>query len=485
MGETGQMLMDRLAMKPKWPGMSFGTAFRLTIAVAILARVAAVAVLIGADAAGVYAYEHGEIARNLLDGRGFSVRLLGTWGLTSQQAPVVPFLLAGCYAIAGAGSSAAHHLFFAIQAVEGGLLAAGTMALAARYFGRSGWAILAGLGAALYPPLVYSATHIQVVSTATTLLVWAFVALYDLREFRKPQNVIVAGLFLGLLALTDPILALAGVGASIAWFTFDRPKSRGEMISLARCWVLLVIVSIGVLLPWSIRNWHVHGRPVFVKSTFGYAFWQGNNRLSSGTDKVVRQSVEAALADSAGGLSGLHEKLWRARHEAGCVDDIALSVEDKKSLGQLPEAERSEELMRRARADLAAEPGRYAKLCLRRLRYYLWFDDTNPKTAIPFYRIPHAGLTIGAAAGLVAMGPTLRRKMAFMIIAFGLTAAFHAMTITAPRFHLPWEPAMIVWSVAGIRSCATAYASKRPVLISRIRNAGRISTAGSISTAGR
>lgn len=439
---------------PKSPGMSFAAAFRFTIAVAILARVAAVIVLIGFDASGVYAYEHGEIARNLIDGRGFSVRLLGTWGLTSQQAPVVPFLLAGCYAIAGAGTSAAHHLFFAIQAVEGGILAAVTMALAARFFGRSGWAILAGLGAALYPPLVYSATHIQVVSTATVLLVWVFVALYDFREFRKPKDAILAGAIMGLLALTDPILALAGVGATLAWLAVDRPKSRSEAISLARAWCLLVVVSVVVLAPWSIRNWRVHGRPVFVKSTFGYAFWQGNNRLSSGTDKVIRESAEVTLAESSGGFSRLHDQLWRARHQAGCVDDIALNADQKQELGRLPEVERSAELLRRARAELAAEPGRYSKLCLRRLKYYLWFDETNPKTATAFYRIPHAALSLGAIAGLLLMGQAPRRKFAFIVISFVLNAAFHAFTITAPRFHLPWEPAMIIWSVAGVRPAA-------------------------------
>ncbi len=462
--------MDGLALKPKWPEMSFATAFRLTILLAIVARVAAVAVLIGSDASGVYAYEHGEIARNLIEGRGFSVRLLGTWGLTSQQAPVVPFLLAGCYAIAGAGTSAAQHLFFAIQAVEGGLLAAGTIALAARFFGRSGWAIFAGLGVALYPPLVYSATHIQVVSTATVLLVWVFVGLLDVREFRKPRNAVIVGVLMGLLALTDPILALAGVGATIAWLVFDRPQSRGEAISLARAWCLLVVVSVIMLTPWTLRNWHVHGRPVFVKSTFGYAFWQGNNRLSSGTDKVVRASVEAELADSAGSLAGLHEKLWRARHEAGCVDDIALSADQKKELGQVPEAERSAELMRRARADLAAEPGRYSKLCLRRLKYYLWFDDTNPKTATAIYRIPHGGLTLGAIAGLMLMGKAQRRKMAFMIISFVSVTAFHALTITAPRFHLPWEPAMVLWAVAGMRAVAFRTI---PGLIKTIRHNGK------------
>lgn len=477
--------MERLANGPEQPRLSFAAACWLTIGLAFLARVVAVAVLIGSDASGVYAYEHGEIARNLLDGKGFSVRLLGTWGLTSQQAPVIPVSLAGCYAVAGAGSSAAHHLFFAIQAIEGGLLAAGTIALASRFFGRSVWAILAGLGVAVYPPLVYSATHIQVVATATALLTWAFVALYDVRKHRRTRDAALAGILMGLLALTDPILALAGVGASLAWVTIDRPCTWNEALSLARAWGVLVVVSITVLLPWTLRNWHVHGRPVFVKSTFGYAFWQGNNSLSSGTDKVVRETVETALADQTGGLAGLHDKLWRARHEAGCVDDIALTVEQKRELGLLPESERSAELMRRARADLAAEPGRYLRLSLRRVRYFLWFDDTNPKTATAFYRVPHATLTISAVAGLVLMGRSQRRGLAFVILSFILAATFHALTITAPRFHLPWEPAMIICGVAVAKACAGALAPLRSRILGNSRLFESCGVDGVVSAAGR
>ena len=40
-------------------------------------------------------FEHGEIAENLLAGRGFSVMFLGADGPTSQQAPLYPFALAG------------------------------------------------------------------------------------------------------------------------------------------------------------------------------------------------------------------------------------------------------------------------------------------------------------------------------------------------------------------------------------------------------
>ena len=73
------------------------------IVLAIAVRVAAVLVLRNHEV-GRSTYEHGEIAANLLAGRGFSMRFLGADGPTSQQAPVYPILVAAAYAIGGVGT---------------------------------------------------------------------------------------------------------------------------------------------------------------------------------------------------------------------------------------------------------------------------------------------------------------------------------------------------------------------------------------------
>ena len=166
----------------------------------------------------------------------------------------------------------------------------------------------------------------------------------------------------------------------------------------------IAIVTAATLAPWTIRNYQVHGELVAVKSSFGYAFWQGNCKQSEGTDKVVRPSVEKALAQT-GRLLDLHavnESLWRARHEAGYLDDIVLTADDYRTLGAVSEPERSRILFQRAMTDLHAEPGRYMRLCLRRLRYFILFDETNPKTRSLVYRSSHLGLTVLAAIGLAS-----------------------------------------------------------------------------------
>src|SRR3954463_6268744 len=91
------------------------------IALAVFAREGAVLVLRSHEIRRS-TYEHGEIAANLLAGRGFSVRFLGADGLTSQQAPLYPLLVAGAYALGGVGTPRALLILETGQAALGGLL---------------------------------------------------------------------------------------------------------------------------------------------------------------------------------------------------------------------------------------------------------------------------------------------------------------------------------------------------------------------------
>ena len=223
-----------------------------------------------------------------------------------------------------------------------------------------------------------------------------------------------------------------------------------------------------VVAPWVVRNARVHGEFVAIKSTFGYAFWQGNCSLSEGTDKVVRRSVERVLdrEQKMPGFAGLNRKLWDARHEAGYIDDIALSKQDYLVLGQVSEPERSRILFQRARSDLSAHPGRYLVLCLKRLRYFVLFDETNPKSRVAAYRIPHLALSLFGAFGLLVAGSALRSRLLPTIATAGLIVIFHTLTIVSARFHIPIEPLLGLWGACGFAAAADA--------IRRVRFAPRL-----------
>jgi hypothetical protein len=397
-------------------------------------------------------YEHGEIAANLLAGRGFSIRFLGAEGPTSQQAPIYPSLVALAYAIGGVETPRSLLLLELGQSVLGGLLVLGVLALADEITrGRRLATATAGGIAALHPALVYAATHVQVAILGATLLVWTLCWGYKTGTTRRRGHALVTGGLLAILSLTDPILSLGAIGVLWAMFT-GHAWRHGTWREPARLAALcLFTAGLGVL-PWIVRNALVHGEFVAIKSTFGYAFWQGNCGLSQGTDKVVRSSVDKVLASTGtgDGLSGLNRRLWAARHEAGYIDDIALSRADRQLLGAVSEPERSRILMRRAVDELSAVPGRYCSLCLRRLRYFWLFDETNPKTRVLAYRASHLGLTILAVLGLLLARPETRRELAPTLATALAIALFHTLTIVSARFHIPIEPLMAVWAGAGI-----------------------------------
>jgi hypothetical protein len=399
-------------------------------------------------------YEHGEIAANLLAGRGFATHFLGALGPTSQQAPIYPALVGLAYAIGGVERPQALLLLQMSQALLAGVLVLGVMHLARSVAPGSPWlAWISGLVSAVHPTLVYAATHVQVALLGTTLLVWTLAWGYQCGSSRRIKDAIIAGGLLGLLALTDPILALAGVGVAWAVLYAARrgPRPPGPFLLVA----VLASSAFVCVSPWLVRNFVVHGEFVAIKSTFGYAFWQGNCSLSQGTDKVVRQSVERVLhrGQHATGLEGMNRALWEARHEAGYIDDIALSRDDYIMLGRVSEPERSRILFQRAVSELKAEPGRYARLCLRRLRYFLLFDETNPKSRVMVYRVSHLGLTLFGGLGLILAGASLRKRLLPTIVTVALITVFHSLTIVSARFHIPLEPLLGVWGAAGVVHC--------------------------------
>lgn len=417
------------------------------IAMAVAVRAAAVLAL-QSHTVPRSTYEHGEIAASLLAGRGFSVRFLGAEGPTSQQAPVYPMIVAGAYALGGVATPRALLILELGQAALGGVLVAGVLRLARQVApGRPTVAGASALIAACHPTLVYAATHVQVASLAATLLVWTLVFAGKLAVTASRRDGFAFGLTLAALVLTDPILGL--VAPAAAWAIV---RGRGGLRAAARPLATVALIATLGVMPWIARNYKVHGELVLVKSSFGYAFWQGNCAGSLGTDKVARASVERVLARGGGGngLAGLNKKLWEARHEAGYIDDVLLTRADYRKLGSVAEPERSRILFRRALADLRAEPGRYRRLCLARLQAFVFFDETNPKTRSLIYRVGHLGLTGLAVAGLLLAPGVVRARLGPSVVAATLIAAFHAATIVSARFHIPIEPLLAVWAASGL-----------------------------------
>ena len=432
------------------------------------------------------AFEHGRIAENLLAGRGFSITFLGTEGPTSQQAPFFPVLLAAAYGIFGVAKPAA---FLAVQLLQ--CLVGSGLVLAVVWLAWSllpdlpvvGW--IAGLGAALYPPHIYMVTHLQVVVWATTLLSVLLAMAVSPRWRATWSGAAWIGLLAAALLLVEPILSLSLPVIGLVVLLTLRVRSNGQDLRstasqeltpsvrsttsqdltrsvrstgstgstrrrnvLGRLALMAGVAALGIA-PWIVRNWRVHGEFVFIKSTFGYAFWQGNNPASCGTDKIPKASAQEALRNHDGTLAGIDRAMWEARHETIYIDDLLLKPGGYRPFLGLSEPQRSRLLGRQAWEFVRANPAAYARLCLQRLRYFLLFDETNPKAASRVYRLATVAWLVLAGVGLLATLGRWRQLWPTYAI-FALVTLFHTLTITSVRFRIPIEPLGIVWAAAGI-----------------------------------
>jgi len=406
-------------------------------------------------------FEHAKIAENLLAGRGFSIAFLGQEGPTSQQAPFYPLFLAGVYACFGVGTPQSLLCVALIQCVAGALLV-----LVVVWLGWSlvpdrrlvGW--LAGLCAALLPTHLYMVTHLQVALWAALLLTLLLAVVVSPRWQGTWSGALLAGLLAGLLLLVEPILALAlPICAAAFWLAEPRkgtrllqPPAVGRMIAMAG-------LAAVVIAPWTVRNWLVHGQPVFIKSTFGYAFWQGNNPQSWGTDKIPKPSAETIRLDHDGTLRGMDHALWEARHETLYIDDVLLKPGGYREFAGLSEPQRSALLGHEALQFIVQHPGRYLKLCLQRLRYFLFFDETNPKAANRLYRLSTVAWLVLAFVGLIVSCPRWRRMWPTYAV-FAVVLVFHSLVIVSARFRIPVEPLSLVWIAVGLAPLAGAHRIK-------------------------
>ena len=115
----------------------------------------------------------------------------------------------------------------------------------------------------------------------------------------------------------------------------------------------------------------------------------------------------------------------------------------------------------------ARTPADTRPLCLQRLRYFLLFDETNPKAANRLYRAGHghlAGAGLRGAVGLVdRSGGGSGRPTRFS----ALVTLFHTLVITSVRFRIPVEPMTFVWASLAVSPAIARMFQRRRIKIYR------------------
>lgn len=269
-------------------------------------------------------WENGVIARGLFAGNGFAMPLyqpptrnedgmIENMGNskgslpplmkpqpTSNQAPGYPFLLFITWKLLGM-NTAAYLTLSLIQAILVSSIVFPIRWLTKRWFGENA-GIVACWIVCLMPAYAWFATRIHQAPIVITFHPWLLAGWLRLTEENSLRRTAGVGLGTGIAGLFQPILlgVYGVIGLILMLKSWTRRNTRSVMML-----VLAALLVILVLVPWSIRNYRVHGELVLIKNCFSKEVWIGNNPQATGTS-VLRggtRSVVEALPPECFGLT--------------------------------------------------------------------------------------------------------------------------------------------------------------------------------------
>jgi len=148
--------------------------------------------------------------------------------------------------------------------------------LAKRLSGRALGA-LCGLATALYPVFIIQAARpfsLTLNSFLLALLLWL---LLGLLQRSHPMTWVAAGIVAGLNALGRSSM-LGFLVCIVGWLWLNR-KGIPEWW---RATAVIVLFTLLTLLPWTLRNYYLHGQLVLISTNGGFTFWNGNNPFTTG-----------------------------------------------------------------------------------------------------------------------------------------------------------------------------------------------------------
>lgn len=402
------------------------------------------------------AMEHKSIAVSLINGNGFSFYSFDHPEASTIQSPPYPLLLAACFKIFGVKSAAAYIAAMMVNCLAGAAVVWLTYLMVGALGGGPVEALLAAALVTVWPMQIYACTVAQAVVLITAAITAVMGLFYISVQSGRLAPWIAFSLAGTLAALTEPAFLPAVALAGLIIF-FCRNLSIGVRIRNA---TVLLIAAMMVMGPWALRNRMVIGAWVPVKGTFWVNAWKGNNPHATGSDRIsLTADQEKMLSAQMNSLDDSRVRDFDQGHQYAM-----LTSEQRKQLHGKSEQQREVIFKEFTMSWIRANPGDFARLCGVRLAKTVWIDWDNPKSYNRVYVISRAALLLTGAIGLVL---ALRRRwsLGYPALIYLSTLLLYAVTITAARFAIPFEPLMLSFSALALaelwramtgRCCANA-----------------------------
>jgi len=333
---------------------------------------------------------------------------------TSFRAPGYPTFLALVYALCGVGEQRFICARIA-QAILGSTLVPLVWLLGQQIGFTRRTRNLAAIIVAVFPLLIAYPLALATENLFVPLLLLALVLLLRASQKQRIGDYALAGLAMGVAALTRSVVA-AFLPLAVVWLWWVAPERRSLLRNVAALAATFLLVTI----PWAVRNTIVHQQPMWVESALGYDLYVGYHPESTGTFQY----------------------------------GISLDL-----LPMLDDGERHDRGMEAFWRFVRQDPARVPYLMIRKAGY-LWSLDRRALTyfygngllgplpvwsVVLIYTLACGPLVVLAPLGAIGLagGRFNRRKMLIVLLMVYYTG-IHMMILAEPRFHVPLLPVVVL-----------------------------------------
>ncbi len=246
--------------------------FVLTTALAaLIIRISAIFLFV--DLNNPQMWEFGMIARNLLNGEGFTFLALTHNVPSAFMPPGLPFIYYFIFSIFG-DNSAGYVVILFINAVLSAITAVISYYYAKRLFNKS-TAVFTIIYITFSPILIYSSISFNSIIIYQFLLLLVFLLLDKIIYTGSGSKIIKNDVFKYVIYISF-VLGL---------FLYFRAESVFFILAISALFMfkkkfsyafLVVLFSVLIISPWTIRNFNTFGKFIPVTSSFGYNFYFGH-----------------------------------------------------------------------------------------------------------------------------------------------------------------------------------------------------------------
>jgi tetratricopeptide (TPR) repeat protein len=338
-----------------------------------------------------------------------------------------------------------------LQVTYGALTPVAVYFLGRRILGARG-GLVAGIIATLYPFLIYFTNELLIESLVVVLDAFLLVAILRADDVPSWGRWVLAGVVLGLAAITRPtVLLFAPCVFLWIWWRAGRPcplreprkgdltllRGRTPLRAAALRFAMFVLGAGLVIGPVTLRNFALEKDFVLISSQGGVNFFIGNNSDSDGVSAVLPVLGET----------------WQY---ADCV-----RIAEREEGRPLRSSEVSGFWYRRGRDFLFGHPKEAAALLVKKfVLFWNRYELPNNKDVYYFARMSLvfrslAWLNFGVIAPLGALGAVVllrrRRPGAALLALFALAHMVGVVLFfVCSRFRIPVVPVVVVFAAAGL-----------------------------------